>query len=142
MMRIILASTAILGLALSGCTQTGAIPAANAQAEENAASEVNLILIYRLKRGVNPADFEEWVVNTDQPEMRALQRVSEFRTYRAERLLIGSGVPSVQYIEAFSIPDLEGFVAEDLGGEKVQAVMSTFMGFADQPELIVVSEVK
>ena len=46
------------------------------------------------------------------------------------------------YIEAFAIPDLEGFVAEDMGGEIVQAVMGGFMGLVDAPQFIVVSEVE
>jgi hypothetical protein len=74
--------------------------------------------------------------------MRGLNRVSDFRTYRAERLLMGDGAPSVQYVEAFAIPDLEGFVTEDMGGETVQSVMESFMGFAEAPQFIVVSEVK
>lgn len=74
--------------------------------------------------------------------MRGLDRVSDFRTYRTERLLMGDGAPSVQYVEAFAIPDLEGFVTEDMGGETVQSVMGSFMGFAEAPQFIVVSEVK
>jgi hypothetical protein len=55
---------------------------------------------------------------------------------------MGDGAPSVQYVEAFAIPDLEGFVTEDMGGETVQSVMESFMGFAEAPQFIVVSEVK
>ena len=127
----------------AGCTHAGMGLEGNAPASTTeAASEVNLILLYSLKDGVTPADFEQWVVNTDYPEMRGLARVMDFRTYRTERLLMGEGSPSVQYVEAFSIPDLDGFVAEDMGGETVQSVMGSFMGFADAPQFIVVSEVK
>lgn len=142
MIKTLFVSTALLGLSLGGCAQTTSLaePAPEAVASETA--EVNLILIYSLKDGVTPEDFEEWVVSTDYPQMRGLSRVADFRTYRAERLLMGEGEPSVQYIEAFSIPDLDGFIAEDMGGETVQSVMGTFMGFADAPEFIVVTEVK
>lgn len=127
----------------AGCTHAEMGLEGNAPASTTeAASEVNLILLYSLKDGVTPADFEQWVVNTDYPQMRGLTRVMDFRTYRTERLLMGEGSPSVQYVEAFSIPDLDGFVAEDMGGETVQSVMGSFMGFADAPQFIVVSEVK
>lgn len=102
----------------------------------------NLFLLYTLKEGVSPAQFEEWVRTTDQPAMRSLARVQSFRTYRAERLLMGEGAPGVAYIEAFAIPDLDGFTAEDMGGETVQAVMGEFMGLVEAPQFIVVSEVK
>jgi hypothetical protein len=102
----------------------------------------NLFLLYTLKDGVTPADFEDWVRTTDYPSMRGLVRVADFRTFRAERLLMGEGSPSVAYIEAFTIPDLDGFVAEDMGGETVQSIMGQFMGFAEAPQFIIASEVK
>ena len=102
----------------------------------------NLFILYTLKEGVTPEQFEDWVRTTDQPAMRALARVQSFRTYRAERLLMGEGAPGIAYIEAFAIPDLDGFVAEDMGGETVQTVMGGFMGLVEAPQFIVVSEVK
>lgn len=102
----------------------------------------NLFILYTLKEGVTPEQFEEWVRTTDQPAMRSLARVQSFRTYRAERLLMGEGAPGVAYIEAFAIPDLEGFTYEDMGGETVQKVMGEFMGLVEAPQFIVTSEVK
>ncbi|OYW86697.1 MAG: REDY-like protein HapK [Hyphomonas sp. 32-62-5] len=102
----------------------------------------NLFILYTLKEGVTPEQFEEWVRTTDQPAMRGLARVQSFRTYRAERLLMGEGTPGVAYIEAFAIPDLEGFTNEDMGGETVQKVMGEFMGLVEAPQFIVTSEVK
>ena len=102
----------------------------------------NLFILYTLKEGVTPEQFEEWVRTTDQPAMRGLARVQSFRTYRAERLLMGEGAPGVAYIEAFAIPDLEGFTNEDMGGETVQKVMGEFMGLVEAPQFIVTSEVK
>lgn len=102
----------------------------------------NLFILYTLKEGVSPQAFEDWVVKTDQPALRSLARVQSFRTYRAERLLMGEGAPGIAYIEAFAIPDLEGFTSEDMAGQTVQSVMGAFMGFAAAPQFIVVSEVK
>lgn len=102
----------------------------------------NLFILYALKEGVTPEQFEEWVVTTDQPAMRGLARVQSFRTYRAERLLVGEDTPGIAYIEAFSIHDLEGFTTEDMAGETVQAIMGDFMGLAEAPQFIIVSEVK
>lgn len=109
--------------------------------EVKAAPVTTLFVMYTLKEGVTPEQFEQWVRETDQPAMRSLARVQDFRTYRAERLLMGEGTPGVAYIEAFAIPDLEGFIAEDLGGETVQQVTAGFMGLAEAPQFIIVSEV-
>jgi REDY-like protein HapK len=96
-----------------------------------------IILKYRLKDGVSPADFEEWVRMVDQPAMRALSRVAAFDTYKVTGLLMGEGAPSVSYVEVFDVPDLAGFTGEDMAGETVQGIMGQFMGFAEAPEFLV-----
>ena len=103
---------------------------------------MQLIILYSLKDGVNQSDFENWVKATDYPEMRGLSRVNSFKTYRTEKLLMGEGTPSVGYVEVFDIPDLDGFLSEDMPGETVQNVMGQFMGFAAAPEFIICDEVK
>ena len=141
---------AAAALLLSACqTATEAAPQAQPAVEQieiikevQVETTPNLFILYTLKEGVTPEQFEDWVVTTDQPAMRSLARVQSFRTYRAERLLMGEGTPGISYLEAFAIPDLEGFTNEDMGGETVQAIMGEFMGFAEAPQFIVVSEVK
>ena len=142
MMKCALAGFAAASLMMAGCVQTVTQAQAEPVAETKAPAQVNLILIYSLQDGVTPEDFEAWVRDVDYPQMRGLARVDDFRTYRTERLLMREGEPSVQYIETFAISDLEGFIAEDMGGETVQSVMGQFMGFAEAPQFIVVDEVK
>lgn len=101
----------------------------------------SLILRYRLKAGVTPADFEQWVRTVDHPTMGALQRVQRFTTYRIDGLLLGEGAPSCDYVEVFDIPDLAGFTAEDMPGGTVQGIMGQFMGFAEAPEFLIASVV-
>lgn len=96
-----------------------------------------LILRYRLKPGVTPADFEHWVRTVDHPTMSGLQRVQRFTTYRIDGLLLGEGGPSCDYVEVFDVPDLAGFTSEDMPGETVQGVMGQFMGFVDEPEFLI-----
>ncbi len=102
----------------------------------------NLLLLYKLKPGVTREQFEAWVRKVDYPAMRGIRRVASYVNHRAERLLMGEGEPSVDYVEVFDIPDLDGFVAQDMGGPVIQSVIGQFAGFADAPEFIVVSEVK
>lgn len=35
---------------------------------------------------------------------------------------MGEGAPSVQYVEIFDIPDMDGFTSEDMPGETVQNI--------------------
>lgn len=96
-----------------------------------------VIISYRLNPGVTPADFEHWVKTVDQPTLRGLARVKAFDTFRIERLLMGEGAPSAHYVELFHIPDLAGFMAEDMAGETMQDIMAQFSGFAAAPEFMV-----
>ena len=103
---------------------------------------MQLIILYSLKDGVSRDDFERWVRTIDYPAMRGLSRVSSFKTYRTEKLLMGAGAPSLGYVEVFDIPDFDGFLSEDMSGETVQDIMGQFMGFAGAPEFIICDEVK
>lgn len=104
-----------------------------------------VVVSYRLKPGVTPADFERWVREVDQPTLRGLARVKAMDTFRIERPLFGEGTenrgdgpaPSMRYVELFHIPDLAGFLAEDLPGATMQAVLAQFEGFAEAPEFLV-----
>lgn len=96
-----------------------------------------VIIRYKLNPGVTPADFEHWVRTVDQPILRGMARVEAFDTFRVERLLMGEGEPSANYIELFDIPDLDGFMTEDMAGATMQGVMAQFAGFAEAPEFLV-----
>ena len=150
MKALLITATAAASLFLAAC-QTAPAPEPTIEKvvervevikEVQVETTPNLFILYTLKEGVTPEQFEEWVRTTDQPAMRGLARVQSFRTYRAERLLMGEGTPGVAYIEAFAIPDMEGFTNEDMGGETVQKVMGEFMGLVEAPQFIVTSEVK
>ncbi|MEZ5946564.1 MAG: REDY-like protein HapK [Hyphomonas sp.] len=142
MIRIL--ATAALALSTAACISvdtTEVLPAPAPEAATEAAAPVNLVILYTLKDGVTPADFEEWVVTRDHPTMRGLTRVKDFQTYRADGLLTGEGTPSVAYIETFAIDDMAGFGSEDMASEAVQAISSEFTGFAEAPQFILVTPV-
>ncbi len=100
-----------------------------------------LIITYRLKSDTTAAQFENWVKTTDQPTMRGLKRVSRFQTFRSEKLLLGEGSPSFDYIEIFDISDLDGFVSEDMAGAVVQKIIGEFMPQVENVEFVIASEV-
>ena len=101
----------------------------------------NVMITYKLKPGVTREAYEAWVRTYDYPNIRGIKRVAAFTNHRVERLLIGEGAPSMDYVEVFDIPDLDGFTAEDLGSDHLQAVMGEFMGWVDNPQFLVVSPV-
>lgn len=100
-----------------------------------------VIITYKLKPGTAPEAYESWTRTRDYPAMRGLKRVGSFVTHRAERLLMGEGEPSFDYVDIFDIPDLDGFLAEDMGGDVIQAVMGEWAELVDAPEMVIASPV-
>ena len=100
-----------------------------------------IIITYNLKDGITPKQFEDWVKTTDQPNMRSLKSVTQFRTFRTEALLMGEGKPSHSYVEIFDINDFDSFTTQDMAGEIVQKVMQDFMGLVENPQFIIAREV-
>lgn len=101
----------------------------------------NVMITYKLKAGVTREAFEDWVRAYDYPNIRGIRRIAAFTNHRVERLLIGEGEPTADYVEVFDIPDLDGFTAEDLGSDHLQAVMGEFMARVDNPQFLVVSPI-
>ena len=99
-----------------------------------------IILSYKLKPGVTREKFDAWSREVDYPAMRGLSRVNSFIKYSVTGLLMGEGKPSCDYVEVFDVPDLAGFLAEDMGGPVVQKIMGEFMGLVDNPEFLIADE--
>lgn len=100
-----------------------------------------IIIKYKLKADVTPEQYEQWTLNRDYPTMRGLARVKRFTNHRIVRNLLSDAPPSVQYVEFFDIPDLDGFLSEDMAGSVVQTIMGEFMQYVDNPEFLVAEEV-
>ena len=100
-----------------------------------------IIIKYKLKAGVTPAQYEQWTVNRDYPAMRGLERVKRFTNHRVVRNLLSEAAPSVDYVEFFEIPDLAGFLAEDMGSSVVQTIMGEFMQYVENPEFLIAEAV-
>ena len=100
-----------------------------------------IIIQYKLKAGISRETYENWTRTTDYPAMRGLQRVARFTNHRTVKNLMSDAAPSVDYIEFFDVPDLAGFLGEDMGGDVVQKVMGEFMQFVENPEFLIAEEV-
>lgn len=100
-----------------------------------------VLLHYRLKPGVTHEDYQAWVRATDYPIMRGIARVAHFANHRVRGLLMGEGEPGMDYVEIFDIPDLDGFVGEDMPGPVIQGIMGDFASRVDDPVFIVLDEI-
>lgn len=96
----------------------------------------NILILYKLKPGITRADFEHWLVTSSAPTLRGIKRLKDLSAYRVEKRVMDAGEASIDYVEMFDIPDIAGFVSEDIPGAALRKDMEEFRGFAQSPEYL------
>ena len=101
----------------------------------------HIFVLYKLKAGVSREDFESWLKTNNSTYLRSIKRLKEFTVFRVEKRVMAQEPASVDYIDLFEIPDISGFISEDLRGDVSLKDMEEFGGFADQPEYLLATAV-
>lgn len=101
---------------------------------------MKIIVLFDLKPGVDPAEYEEWARTRDLPNVRALDSVAGFTVHRATGLFGSDEAPPVQYVEIIDAPDLDAFTA-DVTTDAFQALAAPFANYADSPRFVLTEEV-
>lgn len=100
-----------------------------------------LVVLFNLKEGVSPEQYEQWARSFDLPTVVRLPSVDDFRLYRSSGLF-GSDQPApYQYVEVLQILDLEQ-LKKDVAGKKMQQLVAAFRSFAHEPVYLVCDRVK
>ena len=100
---------------------------------------MRIIVIFNLKDGVDPAEYENWAKTADIPGVNGLGSVDGFTVHKATGLF-GSEDPSpYQYVEILDINGMDPFVA-DISTEEFQAMAAPFQDFADNPQFILTED--
>ena len=101
----------------------------------------HIFVLYRLKAGVSREDFESWLKTRNFAALRSIRRLDKFAVFRVEKRVMTEEQASADYIDLFEIPDISGFIGEDLGGDISLKDMEEFGGFADKPEYLLATPV-
>jgi len=101
----------------------------------------HIFILYNLKAGVSREDFESWLNTNNSTALRSIKRLEKFAVFRVEKRVMTQEQASVDYIDLFEIPDISGFINEDLSGDIARKNMEEFGGFADKPEYLLASAV-
>ncbi len=101
----------------------------------------HILILYKLKDGVTREDFETWLKTSSAPTLRGVKRLKDLTVYRVEKRLMEAGKASIDYMEIFDIPDIAGFVSEDIPSPALRKDMEEFRGFAQSPEYLLASPV-
>lgn len=93
---------------------------------------LKVIVLFNLKDGVDPSEYEAWARASDLPTVRGLDSVADFSVQRSSGLLGSDAAPPYQYIEIIDVSDMTRF-GEEVASETVQKLAAEFQGFADGP---------
>lgn len=93
---------------------------------------MRIVVLFNLRDGVDPAEYERWARETDIPGVRGLPSCTDFQVYRATGLFGSDAPPPYAYIETIDITGVDAFVA-DVTTDAVQKVAAEFGKFADNP---------
>lgn len=96
---------------------------------------MRIIVLFNLKQGVDPAEYENWARQTDIPGVRALGSCADYQVYRTTGLFGSEEKPPYRYIETIDIRGMDAFLA-DVTSDAVQKLASEFQRFADNPLFI------
>ncbi|HEX7006293.1 MAG TPA: REDY-like protein HapK [Alphaproteobacteria bacterium] len=98
-----------------------------------------MVVLFNLKPGVAPEEYERWARESDVPAVNALESVERFRVYRSLGLLGSDAKPPYAYMELVEIADLDK-LAEDAATEKMQEITRQFQAMADNPVWILLDQ--
>jgi len=82
-----------------------------------------MIVLVDLKEGVDPEDYERWVLESYAPAVRELPSVEDWRDYRATGLLGSDAAPPYRYVVTLDIRDLDQ-LGRDVASEGMQGLLS------------------
>jgi hypothetical protein len=94
-----------------------------------------IVVLFNLKKGVDPKAYEKWAKTTDLKTVRGLKSIDGFQAFRSAALLGSAKKPPYAYIEIIDVNDMGAFGA-DVATKTMQKVAGEFQSFADNPTFI------
>ncbi len=94
-----------------------------------------MIVLVSLREGVNPEDYERWILESYAPAVRELPSVEDWRDYRVMSLLGSDAAPPYRYVVTLEIGDLDR-LEQDMAGEEMQRLLPELHRFAEVTQLM------
>jgi DNA-binding Lrp family transcriptional regulator len=94
-----------------------------------------MIVLVNLKDGVDPEDYERWILDSYAPAVRDLPSVEDWRDYRVSGLLGSGAAPPYQYVVTLDVNDMEQ-IGRDMAGEEMQRLFSELHDLADITQIM------
>jgi hypothetical protein len=95
----------------------------------------SMIVLVDLKEGVDPEDYERWVLESYVPAVRELQSVEDWRDYRTTGLLGSDAAPPYRYVVTLNISDLDK-LGQDVASKGMQRLLSELHDLAEVTQIM------
>lgn len=94
-----------------------------------------VFFVNKLRPGVDPADYEEWVRQVDYPIARAQGAILAYTVTRIEGTLSGEGSSPFSHLEVIDVTDIEAYRA--LGSRPdFQELISEWSQFVEEAVMV------
>lgn len=94
-----------------------------------------MIVLVRLKEGIEPKDYERWVLESYAPAVRELPSVSDWRNHRVNNLLGSDEKPPYRYVVTLEVEDLER-LGRNMSGGGMRRLLGELHGYAEVTQLM------
>jgi len=94
-----------------------------------------MIVLVNLREGVDPGDYERWVLESYAPAVRDLPSVEDWRDYRVTGLLGSDAAPPYRYVVTLEIEDLAQ-LGRDMAGEEMHKLLSELHKLAEVTQIM------
>lgn len=101
-----------------------------------------ILVLFNLRDGVDPAEYERWARETDLPTARGLAAVNSFEVFRSGGHMRTGEPGPYQYVEWLEISDAAELGANVEASPAMQAVVKAFGEFADAPQFILMDDIE
>ena len=94
-----------------------------------------MIVLVNLREGVNPEDYERWILESYAPAAKGLPSVEDWRDYRVSGLLGSEDAPPYRYVVTLEVKDPEQ-LGRDMAREEMRRLFSELHDLADITQIM------
>ena len=94
-----------------------------------------MVVLVELIEGVEPKDYERWVLESYAPAVRGLPSVSDWRNHRVTGLLGSDAAPPYRYVVTLEVEDPES-LGRDMSGEEMRRLLGELHEYAGVTQLM------
>ena len=101
---------------------------------------MRVVVLFKLKAGVEATDYENWARTRDIPGVRSLPSVDDFTVLRTTGLLGSEANSPYDYVSLIDIADMQNF-GTDIATEASRKIAAEFLEWTDAPVFMLTEEI-